>query len=79
MDNNPVHELILEYAADATFVPTQGAYPGSAWAGAIKRGARRYAIEYFERFGALPRGKHWVRLWEKQEGEWEVTYPSGFH
>ena len=65
MDNDLIHELILEYAAEATFVPTQGAYPGTAWAGAIKRGARRYAIEYFQRFGLLPRGKHMVKPWGK--------------
>jgi len=79
VDNDLIHELILEYAAEATFVPTQGAYPGTAWAGAIKRGARRYAIEYFQRFGLLPRGKHMVKPWEKREGHWEVTYPSMFH
>jgi len=79
MQQTELEDMILEYAAEATFIPTQGAYPGTAWAGAIKRGARTYAIEYFNRFGLLPRGKHVVKLWKKREGYWEVTYPSVFH
>ena len=79
MHKSEVKDMILEYAAEATFIPTQDAYPGIAWTREIRRGARRYAIEYFERFGLLPRGKHRVRLWKKREDHWEVTYPSVFH